>query len=183
MKQRRTLFIDKTFQGRFIVWLLAVIVLFACFSALLLYLLIASDLESQTQAAHVNIKTVWKHLGFSIMVSNFIATLIAGFLTAMIVLYVSHKIAGPMYRLQQLFKEVGQGNLDVPLKLRQNDQIKNLLDSFGGLVKKLREQRQQRKTVLNKAHETITRLKQSGERTPEDQQLLEQLEQELKHLE
>ena len=45
-------------------------------------------------------------------------------------IFVSHRIAGPLYVFNKMFNLVSQGDLIVKLKLRKKDELKKLATSF-----------------------------------------------------
>ncbi len=120
------------------------IILFGLCSAFIIYFLISGDLESQAQSAHININNVWNRLVLSILIGNIVASVVAGLTATIVVLYISHKIAGPLYRFETLCREVGQGNLDTVTHLRADDQLQELAEAFSFMVRKLRSQRDER---------------------------------------
>lgn len=156
--KRRTLFIQPAFQGRFIASMLGLILLFAVCSAFILYLLLASDLESEARSAHLRIVDTWQKLGLSIVIGNVVSALFTGISVIVVVLYISHKIAGPMYRFQKLFAEVGGGNLDMTASLREHDQLKELAASFDEMLATLRKRRDERLAAIRDAAAAVHEL-------------------------
>jgi methyl-accepting chemotaxis protein len=62
--------------------------------------------------------------------------LIAGaFLTS---IFVTHRIVGPLVKLQNLLREVGQGDVDQRLQLRRNDLFQELADSYNQMIDGIR---------------------------------------------
>ena len=59
-------------------------------------------------------------------------------LTIAINLFVSHKIAGPIYRFEYSLKNILEGNLRTDVRTRDHDQLKTMLDSLNGLQNHLR---------------------------------------------
>jgi len=157
--KRRTVFIKKAFQGRFIVSVLLMIILFGLCSAGMIYWLISSDLQSQSQAAHINIANTWERLGLSILVGNIVAIILAGIPTIFVVLYISHKIAGPLYRFEKICEQVANGNFDTVTPLREHDQLQDLAQSFSMMTKKLREQQQNRQQSFTRMKSQLETLK------------------------
>lgn len=45
-------------------------------------------------------------------------------------IFLTHKIAGPIYRIRMLLKQVHEGNLNVVFKLREDDQLQGLANSL-----------------------------------------------------
>lgn len=71
----------------------------------------------------------------------------------MIALLVSHKIAGPVYRLKKSMEQVSAGDLSLLIKLREGDELQELKDSFNEMVNSLRQ-----RAVRLRAHPAFRRL-------------------------
>jgi hypothetical protein len=150
--KRRTIFIKKAFQGRFILYVLLLILLSGACSALLIYWITGGDLQAQSLTAHTNVLNALKHLGFSIFIGNLCSLLIAGGVTIFVVLFSSHKIAGPLYRIEKWCEQIGDGHLDTITPLREHDQLQELGGAFAAMTTKLRY----RKTMRLQQVATIT---------------------------
>ena len=59
---------------------------------------------------------------------------------------ISHRIAGPMYRFEETFKQVQQGNLNARIYLRENDEMKPLANAFNKMLDAIKEFAIQRET-------------------------------------
>ena len=156
--QRRTIFINKAFQGRFILGVILLILLSSFCSALLIYWIAGGDLQAQTQTAHINIANTLEHLGISIFIANVAALLIAGGLSVFVMLYSSHKIAGPLYRFEKLCEQVGDGQLDTITSLREGDQLQDMGKAFAGMVSKLRDRKSQRVVLATSLSDQLGQL-------------------------
>jgi nitrogen fixation/metabolism regulation signal transduction histidine kinase len=70
---------------------------------------------------------------------------LVGFLALMVVLigllgiYFTHKVAGPVYKMTKLLKQVGAGNLRVDARLRKGDELKDFFVTFTDMVASLRQ--------------------------------------------
>ena len=68
---------------------------------------------------------------------------------------VTHTIAGPVYRMERIAKEIGQGNLRGQTRLRPRDELKELADAFNimteGLASKVRTFREEVEAVADAA--------------------------------
>jgi methyl-accepting chemotaxis protein len=157
--KRRNVFINKAFQWRFIAGVFLLILLSGLCSALLIFWITGGDLQAQSQTAHANIINAWDRLGLSIFIGNVVAIFIAGTLAVFVALYASHKIAGPLYRFEKLCEQVGDGDLDVLVTLREKDQLQELGLAFAGMIKKLRARQSEQQEVVNKINAQIEQLK------------------------
>ncbi len=157
--KRRIVFINKAFQWRFIAGVFLLILLSGLCSALLIFWITGGDLQAQSQTAHANILNAWDRLGLSIFIGNVVAIVIAGTLAVFVALYASHKIAGPLYRFEKLCEQVGNGDLDVLVSLREKDQLQELGVAFAGMVNKLRARQNEQSAVVAKIKAEIEELK------------------------
>ncbi len=54
---------------------------------------------------------------------------------------ITHRLAGPAYRMTKLFEEVAEGRLQVRTGIRKSDEFQDLFQSFAAMVQSLRAQR------------------------------------------
>ena len=72
-----------------------------------------------------------------------LASLVGG-LTLMVVLigmlgiYFTHKVAGPIYKMKLLLKQVGDGKLTFRGGLRKGDELQDFFEAFSGMVEQLK---------------------------------------------
>jgi methyl-accepting chemotaxis protein len=72
-------------------------------------------------------------------------TALVGGLTLMVLaigllgIYFTHKVAGPVFKMRRLLRQVGEGNLQVDARLRKGDELKSFFDSFTNMVAALRD--------------------------------------------
>ena len=60
-------------------------------------------------------------------------------LIGMLGIYITHKVAGPVYKMTRLLKQVGDGNLQVDARLRRGDELRDFFETFTRMVGGLRE--------------------------------------------
>jgi HAMP domain-containing protein len=58
---------------------------------------------------------------------------------AIIVVFISHRIAGPLYRLKMYMEKVENGDYSVKLNFRKNDAIHDIAESFNRMVQGIRD--------------------------------------------
>lgn len=150
--KRNIVFIQKRFQMRSILIVISIIAAAGLISGVLLYFMLSSELSSELKVAHQQIQNTWDSLAPSIILGNVITVVVTSIVAAIAVLYQSHKIAGPMYRLQKMCEEVSCGNYDPITSLRKADQLTALAKSFESMIAALRG-----KQIHNEAVITDTR--------------------------
>ena len=55
---------------------------------------------------------------------------------------ISHRIAGPIHRIKSVIRAIGEGNLDMPVYLRKNDELHDLADEINKLQESLKARSQ-----------------------------------------
>jgi nitrogen fixation/metabolism regulation signal transduction histidine kinase len=82
---------------------------------------------------------------------------VIGGLAAMVVviglygIYFTHKVAGPVYKMKRLLKQVGEGNLAVDARLRKGDELQDFFEAFASMVDSLRKRQKREAEELEAA--------------------------------
>ncbi len=66
---------------------------------------------------------------------------------AVTVLFISHRIAGPLHRLKMYMEKVENGDHSVRLKFRKNDAIHDVAESFNRMVEGIRKNFEKKKNI------------------------------------
>ena len=56
-------------------------------------------------------------------------------------IFISHKIAGPLYRLEKELKEIAKGDFSRKIKLRPNDELQEIAEGINELLDHLNQQK------------------------------------------
>jgi len=139
INRRRNYFIERSFQTRFILKFCSLVVVGGLLTVAMLYYI---GLRSTTVAivnSDVVVKSTADFLLPVLIQTLLLVMVLLGLATIIVTLFVSHKIAGPLYRLKKAMEELGEGDLGVQIKLRQKDQLVHIAEAFNTMAKKLKE--------------------------------------------
>jgi len=75
-------------------------------------------------------------------------------------IFITHKIAGPLYRIKFLLKEAEKGNLNVNFKLRKGDQLHDLASSLNHFLDTYRATIREISISLDEVHIKCTSLQE-----------------------
>ena len=134
-QKRRIYYIEKDFQTKHLILTTVLLVTYTfifvviIFSPSMLTLYFDNPLDEKAEAARRLLllhSTVWPGIGGAILLFGALS------------IYISHKIAGPLYRLKKSLFMITEGNLDVKVKLRKGDDLKDLAEHVNILVDELR---------------------------------------------
>ena len=136
--RRRNYFIKKKFQASFILKFCLLLVLACLIMSFLSLLLTKNTTTTSFENLRLTVKSTSDFILPVLVSSSVIAIVLVSLATVIVFLYISHRIAGPLYRLEKDLEEIGKGNLGTEVHLRQNDEIKALADTVNGMVKKIK---------------------------------------------
>jgi methyl-accepting chemotaxis protein len=133
---RRNYFIDRNLQTRYIVLMVLVlivhtlIVLAAVFSPYILMLSFDYPPDTRTEAAQAFLLVhgnAWPVIGGFII--------FVGFLT----LFVTHRIAGPIFRIKRGIRDLADGRLNETIHLRKKDEFQDIAEELNALAARFRD--------------------------------------------
>ncbi len=107
--------------------------------------------------------------------------LIGALLLFILSIFVSHKIAGPIFRMENAAQSVRDGDLSVDLsKLRAGDELKDLARAINGAISKLRMLMERYRDMAGKLNDLAAKIsvyKEGGQSASEESaQLIKELE-------
>lgn len=136
--RRKNYFIDKSFQTKFILKFCLLVIAAGMLTMGILYYL---SLRSTTVAivnSSVVVKSTADFILPILIQTVVVVSLLLGIAVIIVTLFVSHKIAGPLYRLKKSMQALGEGDFS-EINLRKMDQLQELAQEFNRMVGKLKE--------------------------------------------
>lgn len=106
-------------------------------SAYLVFYFSKGNLTSWFTSSGLSITDTAIYLLPTILLTNLIATLLIAVSTIAVTLFVSHKIAGPIYRLEKDIEVIADGDLTFRVKFRKGDQLKELSEEINAMSEAL----------------------------------------------
>ncbi len=137
--RRRIYFIEKKFQARFIMRFCFLVILGSLAMAQILYTMSSRSTTVTLENTQAVVKTTADFLFPLLIQTIIISTIFVGIATIFLTLFVSHKIAGPLYRFKQELSTIETGDLSHDFKIRKNDQLQDIALSMNSAIKKLRD--------------------------------------------
>ena len=71
-------------------------------------------------------------------------------------IFVTHKVAGPIFKMKRHLRDVAKGRLEVPWGLRKGDELVDFFETFRKMVASLRQEREDQIAQLREAVEKLT---------------------------
>lgn len=137
-KRRRIRIVKMEFQRNFILKFCAIIIFAALIIAAIVYALSISSTTTVFENSRLTIKSTADFILPLLILSCLAAIIGAGAVTIIVTLFISHRIAGPLYRLEKDIAEVNNGNLNVEIRVRKKDELQELAKSLNQMLKSIR---------------------------------------------
>ena len=137
--RRKNYFIKKKFQGDFIFKFCALVVLGLVISGFILYRFSRGTVTTTFVDSRLSIVSTADYILPGLLASSLITIILISIAAALVVMYLSHRIAGPLFRFEKSTQEIGKGDLTLKIKLRSTDEIAKLADCFNEMLDNLKQ--------------------------------------------
>jgi len=165
--KRKTLLINKWFQLRVAIYVTSWLLPLSCLYPVILYWFFQYFLkyaefkpieETLAQIRKIQDGVLWRLVALQVI---FMAV------TFIISIFMSHRIAGPLYKLRRAFDEVKNGNLNAFVKFRKYDHFAEVADNFNIMMGSVRDRLDH---SVESVSTSIARLEKMKAELPESQQ-------------
>lgn len=132
--RRRNYFIKKKFQVDFTIKFLIIILIEVLLAIGFFIYMSRGTLTTGFIGSDFRIARTSEFFLPTLFLSSLIILAITGVIGIAVMIVMSHRIAGPLHRFENVLAEIGRGNLTYRFKLRDKDQLSELADSIAGLT-------------------------------------------------
>ncbi|MEK6733194.1 MAG: methyl-accepting chemotaxis protein [Candidatus Omnitrophota bacterium] len=136
--KRRRYFINKAFQAEFILKFCGLVILGSALFGILLYLFSKNALTTSFENSRLVIKSTADYIFPGLISGGLLVAVITALSATIVVVLMTHRIAGPMYRFEKYIREVGSGKLYSDLKIRKKDQFQNMVEALNKMTDDLK---------------------------------------------
>ena len=168
--RRKNYFIKKKFQTKFILKFCMLVVLTALISAFMIYHFSSQSVTTVFENSRLTIKPSTEFIMPGLILSSLISVIIIGIATIVVVLFVSHRIAGPLYKLESSLERMGSGDLSFDIHFRRKDEAEKLVEVFNATSRNLNRLISNVKTESTQLNSEINELKTLIDKWPIYQQ-------------
>mgnify|MGYP001563273476 CR=1 FL=1 len=159
--RRHIYFIEKSFQARFIMKFCGLVALGGILTIGLLYLWAARATTVSIVNSRVIVTTTADFILPLLIQTVILVTLIMAIATIAVTLFVSHKIAGPLYRFKKILEAMGEGDFLSQVRIRKGDQLQDIAKIFDDMIAKNRVKIKALKADLGIFKEKLSKISES----------------------
>ncbi|MBU1061433.1 MAG: methyl-accepting chemotaxis protein [Candidatus Omnitrophica bacterium] len=138
--RRRKYFINKGFQSEFILKFCGLVALGGVIFGVILYIFSSRTLTTSFENSRLVVKSTADYLLPGLLFGGIVVGLLTAVATSIVVLFMTHRLAGPVYRFEKYIKDIGLGDFSQDLKIRKKDQFQDMANSFNKMTNDVRAQ-------------------------------------------
>ncbi|MCL5023251.1 MAG: methyl-accepting chemotaxis protein [Nitrospirae bacterium] len=135
--RRRNYFVRRDFQGKFILKFFLAILVSAFVFTSLLSIFSAHTITVTYEDSYLRLDRTPKALFLQTIRAYGVYILLLGVGVSVVSLFLSHRIAGPLYRFEKSAEEITKGNLSFRIRLRKKDEGKELAGRMNTMIETL----------------------------------------------
>ena len=162
-ERRRQHYLRQSFQTQFILQFAGLVVLGCTAFGIALYLYSNSTLTTAFVNSKLKIMRTSDFLLPAMLIAALGVTALMAFMAATRLMFLSHRIAGPLYRFQKTTQAVEKGDLKLRVQLRRNDELQDVAQSMDGMVQQLRARAQVIKEQSERFGKILERVSQNSD--------------------
>jgi len=136
--RRKNYFVDKKFQGSFILKFCLLVVAAGALMMAALYLLAGKAATVSFVDSRVVVQSTADFLFPILMQTLIVATVIVGVTTVFFTLFVSHRIAGPAHRFKKILSSLSEGDFTGECRIRRGDSLQDVASALNEMMASVR---------------------------------------------
>ena len=162
--KRRQYFISKVFQSEFVLKFCGLVVLGSVVFGMMLYMLSKHTLTTSFENSRLVVKSTADYIFPGLLFGGLIVAVFTALAAGVIVVLMTHRIAGPMHRFEKYINEIGSGRFCSDLKIRKKDQFQNVAGALNKMTENLKLGLTEVNEVSDKLDKLIEELSDSSSR-------------------
>ena len=132
--KRKNYFINKGLQSGFILKFCGLVALGSILFGIALYVFSSSTLTTSFENSRLVIKSTADYIFPGLLFGGLITAMFTALVGGAVVMIMTHRIAGPMYRFEKYVNEVGSGVFYSDVKIRKKDQFQNMAGALNKMT-------------------------------------------------
>lgn len=136
--RRKNYFIEKKFQSRFILKFCGLVIFGGLLTIAALYFLAMRSTTVAIVNSQVTARTTADFILPILIQTVLVVMVLSGLAVIALTLFVSHKIAGPLFRFKKVLNNLETGDFSSDFHIRNFDQLQDLARDFNEMIAKIR---------------------------------------------
>lgn len=154
---RKHYFIKKNFQTKFFIGFVALLLIEAVLIAALFMMISRQTLTTGYSGSQFVIESTPSFFFVSFVILSVVVGVAVGLAGMLVFIFLSHRIAGPLYRFEKTLRELSEGNVASRINLRRTDQLTELQNALNVALGRFNDRLKEIKKEVGEAQKAATR--------------------------
>lgn len=155
--KRRQFLVKRDFQSRFIFQFCILVFVSALISTGMILYFSRGSLTSMFSQSRLMVTDTARYLLPTVVYANLVTIVIIAVAVMLVTLFISHKVAGPLFHFEKDVKAIADGDLTLTIRLRKKDQLRELAQNINQMTsclnRKVREIQTELEKIIHSASE------------------------------
>ena len=178
--KRTHYFIDRQFQLKFILNILLIVVIIIALISIFLLSFTSNEMGVSAYSKLLQLKNTRQLMVPVVIKVSIIVLFIGALIVVARFIFVTHRIAGPMFRFRRELKKLGEGDLTISIKFRDGDEMQDIAEILTESVAILNKTISDISKDVNKLDKIVNKAKFTKKEYAEINELIKTLKQHIK---
>ncbi len=175
--KRRNYLINKSLQLRYIGMVVVLMIIISIATGWVIYSTTWITLIDELEGKEIMLDKVFMDLNNLLLVRISLLILVGACLAAIIVMFVVHRVAGPLFRVKHIMRLIGEGITPGKIRFRKKDELKDLAEAINEAISKITELREKNSEVVTNAKTCLKRaMEYLNKKPPETGKAMQEIE-------
>ena len=148
-RRRKRYLINKSLQLRYMGMVVVLMAIISVATGWVIYSTTWMTLIDKLEGKEVMLDKIFMDLNNLLLTRISLLILIGVCLGAIIVMFIVHRIAGPLFRVERIMRTIGKGIIPEKVKFRKLDELKDLAEAINETISKITEVREKNSQVAD----------------------------------
>ncbi len=152
--KRRNYLINKSLQPRYMAMVAVLILIMSALMGWIVYSTMWYTLSEMIEEDPM-LYARFRDMNIALLGRFLTVVLLGSSLAVILMMFVSHRIAGPLFRLERTIREMGEGRMPGKVNLRKKDEFKQLAEVVNSTLQRLEEKADRDRDVINSVYKML----------------------------
>ncbi len=152
--KRRNYLVNRSLQPRYMAMVAVLILIMSVLMGWIVYSTMWYTLSEMLEGDPM-LYVKFRAMNMALLGRFLTVILLGSALAVLLMMFISHRIAGPLFRLERTIKEMGGGKIPVKVNLRKKDEFKQLAEVVNSVIRRMEEKAEKDRAVLTNVYRML----------------------------
>ena len=152
--KRRNYLINKSLQPRYMAMVALLILIMSALMGWIVYSTMWYTLSEMIEHDPM-LYVRFREMNLSLLGRFITVVVLSSSLAVIFMMFASHRIAGPLFRLERTIREMGEGKMPSRVNLRRKDEFKQLAEVVNSAIRRLEEKAEKDREVISRVYRML----------------------------